>query len=258
MNKLMILMLMVAMLLLPAAAANTSADVPQANTVTANPAVAELEAKGDALRKQKDFAKAIQAYSAALRKDRNNALLLNKIGLAKMQMGDYRAAQIDFEKSVKRNKNYAPAWNNLGAAYHAQKKYDSAVKNYKKALALDESDAVFHANLGNSWFLLNKIDRATAEFNRAVELDPNVFGRLGQVGVTAQISTPEERARFSYTLAKIYAARGDADRAVELLKKAKEEGYRVSDVYRDPEFTGLRQDPRLTALVPPPAATAGK
>ena len=42
---------------------------------------------------------------------------------------------------------------------------------------------------------------------------------------------------------------------LQCLRKAKEDGYRdLANVYKDEEFSKMRQDPTLHEVVPPPAA----
>jgi tetratricopeptide (TPR) repeat protein len=216
--------------------------------------VAELEKAGDAARMVKDYKQASEYFRAAVRKEPKNAALYNKLGLAELKDGYPQAARRDFEKAAKYNRKYADALNNIGAVDFMQKNVNSAAKYFKKALALEETRATFHVNLGAAWFAQKKLERAVAEYTRALELDPEVLGQNSKAGVTAQISTSEERAQFSYMLAKIYAQRGDLDRCLECLKKAKEDGYRdLKNVYRDEEFSRLWQDARLGEVVPPPA-----
>lgn len=236
----------------PCGATEGAPELKSGCAVTENMTVADLQAKGDALRRDKEYDAAIQCYRAALRMDRNSAVLYNRIGLAELQLGRYRQAQSDFEIASKKNRQYASALNNLGVALFAQKNLDQSAKNFKKALALKESEPSYHANLGSVWFAQGKMDKASAEYMRALELDPTVFGVTAQGGVSAQISGPEERAKYEYLLAKLYAKRGDHDRALESLKKAKENGYtKLGDVYLDAEFATLRQDARLAELIPP-------
>ena len=136
-----------------------------------------------------------------------------------------------------------------------QKKYGSAAKYFKKAVALDETHATYHVNLGAAWFSQKKLERAVMEYARALELDPDALRKDAKVGVTAQIASPEERARYSYMLAKIYARRGDVDGCLQCLRKAKEDGYRdLANVYKDEEFSRLRENPKLHEVVPPPTA----
>jgi len=228
---------------------------PQSMKATASMSAAELEAAGDHARALKDYDEAIRYFQAAIGKDRKNATLYNKLGLAELKKGDYSASRQAFQNAVKRNPKYADAMNNAGAVDYAQRKFGSAAKQFKKALALDETVATFHVNLGAAWFAQKKLENAIAEYARALELDPDVLARQSRTGVTAQISSPEERARYSYMLAKIYAKRGDAEQCLRCLRMAKEQGYReLANVYKDEEFSGLRQDTRLAEIVPAPAA----
>jgi tetratricopeptide (TPR) repeat protein len=216
--------------------------------------VAELEKAGDLARAAKDYDQAITYFQAALRKDKKNALLYNNLALSYLKKGSLTDARANFEKATKRNSKYADAFNNVGAVYYVQKNYGSAARYFKKALALDEARPVFHVNLGAAWFSQNKVDRAIAEYSRALQLDPEALSRNNRGGVTAQISSPEERARYDYMLAKIYARLGNVEECLHCLKRAKEGGYHnMGNVYKDEESSRLRQDPRLSEIVPPPS-----
>jgi tetratricopeptide (TPR) repeat protein len=215
--------------------------------------VPQMEAAGDAARATKNFEEAIQYYQAATRKDSRNPKLCNKLGIAQLRQGQLKAARFSFQRAIKLDSKYADALNNLGAVYYMQKNYGGALKQFKKAVALDETRAVFHVNLGAAWFAQKKLDHAIAEYARALELNPDAL-LASSGGVTAQIASPEERARYAYMLAKIYAQRGDADECLRHLRKAKEEGYRdLANIYKDPEFAKMRTDPRFAEIASPPA-----
>lgn len=213
---------------------------------------AELEKAGDAYRAQKDYEHAIQYFREALRKDKKNIVLYNKLGMAELKSGDARGARSAFEKASKLDKKYADAINNIGVVYYTENNFNQAARYFKKAVALEETRPSFHVNLGASWFAQKQLDRAIAEYARALELDPDAL-TSGNTGVAAQISSPEERARYAYMLAKIFASRGDAEMCIKNLKKAKEEGFReLANVYKDAEFASVRSDPRLAEIVPAP------
>jgi tetratricopeptide (TPR) repeat protein len=217
--------------------------------------VAELDKAGDMARSQKNYDVAIEYFQAALKKDRKNASIYNKLGLAQLKKEDLKAARLSFEKASKCNSKYAEAINNIGAVEYMKKNYGGAAKYFKKAVALDENHSTYHVNLGAAWFSQKKLDRAVAEYIRAMELDPDAFRQESKVGIAAQISSPEERAQYAYALAKAYAKRGDAEGCLECLKKAKEQGYRnLANVYKDEEFSRMRENPRLQEVVPPPVA----
>ena len=221
------------------------------NTMT----VAELDKAGDQARSQKNYDLAIQYFEAAIQKDRKNAVIYNKLGLAELRNNDLRMARAHFEKASKLDSKYVEAVNNVGAVEYMNKHYGAAAKYFKKAVALDETRATYHVNLGAAWFSQKKMDRAIAEYIRALELDPEAFRAEKRTGIAAQISSPEERAQYSYALAKAYAKRGDVDGCVQCLRRAKEEGYRnLSNVYKDEEFSRMRDNPKLQEVVPPPIA----
>lgn len=230
--------------------------VPQQDQVNMSAmTVAQLEKAGDDARLQKDYSQAIDYFRAAVKKDRKNAILYNKLGLAELKNNDLRSARSDFERSAKLNSKYSEAVNNIGAVDYMRKNYGSAAKYFKKAVALEETRATFHVNLGAAWFSQKKFERAVNEYARALELDPESLRQNAKVGVAAQISSPEERAQYSYMLAKIYARRGDTEGCLQCLRKAKEDGYRnLANVYRDEEFAKLRDNPKLHEVVPPPEA----
>jgi tetratricopeptide (TPR) repeat protein len=237
---------------------SVSSPVPQQDENKVNMqtmSVADLEKAADLARVHKDYPQAVEYFQAALRKDRKNSVLYNKMGLAQLKNNDLAAARVSFENAVKWNSKYADAINNIGAVYYMNKNYGAAAKRFKKAVALEETRASFHVNLGAAWFSQKKLDRAVAEYTRAVELDPEALKQDSRVGITAQIASPEERARYSYMLAKIYAKRGNVDDCLQCLKKAKEQGYRdLANVYRDEEFSRMRENPKLHEVVAPPTA----
>jgi tetratricopeptide (TPR) repeat protein len=251
-----ILKLMLLALLMTSARYGAAASWPEQGTVKMDAmSAAELEKAGDQARSVKDYSLAIDYFEAALRKDSKSAVLYNKLGLAELRKDDLSAARVHFQKAVKFNSKYAEAVNNIGAIDYMRKNYGSAAKSFKKAVALDETNATFHVNLGAAWFSQKKMERAIAEYMRAMELDPDALRHDNRTGISAQISSPEERAQYSYLLAKAYAKRGDIDGCVQCLKRAKEDGYRnLANVYRDEEFSRLRDNPKLQEVVPPPVA----
>jgi tetratricopeptide (TPR) repeat protein len=215
--------------------------------------VPQLEAAGDSARTNKDYDLAIRYLQAAIRKDSRNAMLYNKLGLAQLKAEKMPEARSSFQKSAKLNSKFPDPVNNMGALEYMQKRYGPAAKYFKKAVALDETKATFHVNLGATWFAQKKFDRAIAEYSRALELNPNALATSNS-GVRAQIASPEERAKYAYMLAKLYAKRGQYDECMQSLRKAKEEGYKsLSDVYKDAEFASLRTDPKLAEIVGTPA-----
>jgi tetratricopeptide (TPR) repeat protein len=115
---------------------------------------------------------------------------------------------------------------------------------------LKNDAASYYSNLGTAYFGKKQFDKAIECYAKAVELDPDVFDRSSHAGVQARLASPEDRARYDYVLAKMYARSGVPDRSLHYLKKAMEEGYKdIKDVYKDSEFSTLRKDPRFAELM---------
>jgi tetratricopeptide (TPR) repeat protein len=207
------------------------------------------EVKGDMARIHNNYAGAAAYYTTAIHISPQNAILYNKLGIAELQLGDKGAASKAFVKAVKYDPQLTSAINNLGAVNLMQKRYKAAVGYFKRALAMDESSAPAHLNLAEAWFGLGETDHAMTEYARALELDADILSTT-QDGVIAQVTTPEQRARIAYMIAKSYMKRGNPDGALDYLQRAKDLHYNdLHKVYDDPDFSALWPDPRLAKIV---------
>ncbi|MCU1299917.1 MAG: tetratricopeptide repeat protein [Candidatus Sulfotelmatobacter sp.] len=212
--------------------------------------VAALELQADRLRSEKLYLDALDYYRAALAKKTNDAHLLNKIGITELLIQRYKEARKSFERAIHNDHAFADAYNNLGVVYYEAKKYGTAVKQYQKAIARDSSSASFFSNLGAAYFSKREFEPAIIAYQHALELDPSVFERTSRAGVQAQLPSPEDRARYNYTVAKLYAKMGLSEQSLEYLRRAMEAGYKdLKNVYKDVEFAELRKSPRFTELM---------
>jgi tetratricopeptide (TPR) repeat protein len=216
----------------------------------------QLEKRGDELRGQKSYLDALDYYRAALVKNPNNAPVYNKAGIAELLLQRYKEAGKDFERAIHVDRQYADAVNNLGVIDYEAKKYGKALKHYKEAIRLRPDSASYYSNQGAAYFGKKEFEQATASYAKALQLDSDILERTSHNGVSAQLPSPEDRARFDYLIAKLCAARGDQDRSLLYLRRALEDGYKgIDDVYKDPEFSTVRSDARFTTLMAsrPPA-----
>jgi tetratricopeptide (TPR) repeat protein len=209
----------------------------------------ELERQGDQLRAQKRYLDSVDYYNAAIAKQ-PTALLWNKKGIALLFLQRNKEAQKCFEEALRVDKNSPEAMNNLGFVAQMEKRYNKAIKYYQKALALRPQSPTFHYNLGAAYFSKHDFARATQEYQTAYTLDPDIFQRVSKTGVMAQSTSPEDRAAFSFMVARMYAQAGDFEHSLEYLRKAMEEGYKnIDKVYTESEFANLRTDPRFAELM---------
>lgn len=210
---------------------------------------ATLESQGDQLRAEKRYLDSIDYYNVALRKQ-PSALLWNKEGMSYLLLQRPDKAAKCFDHAIKIDKHGPEGYNNRGYVEQMKKNYDKAIRYYQKAITLRADDAVFYYNMGSSYFGKHDYVDAAKQYKEAFRLDPDIFIRVSRTGIMAQATSPEDRAAFSFMVAKMYAQAGDVDRSLEYLRKAMEDGYKhINDVYKDTEFASMRTDKRFEQLM---------
>jgi len=210
----------------------------------------ELERRGDELRTQKNFLDAVDYYQAARKGAPASASVFNKIGICQLMTQRYKEAKKSFERAIRADRKHSDAYNNLGVIYYQAHNYNGAIKHYEKAISLNNDAASYYSNMGAAYFGKRQFEKAIQNYSKAMELDPDIFERTSRAGVLAQLPSPEDRAHYDYVLAKLYARTGVPERSLHYLKKAMEEGYKdINNVYKDNEFSTLRNDPRFAELM---------
>lgn len=209
----------------------------------------QLDAEGDRLRAAKNFLAAVDCYREAIRKHAE-ADFYNKIAIAELQLRNPLEAEKAAKKAVRKNKHLAEAWNNLAVSYYMRHKLDDSVRTYQRAISLKPDNASFHNNLAAALMDAKQFDRGMAEYRTAFQLDPSFFEHASRNGISAHMSSPQDRAQFSFVMARLFAASGDFDRALHFLRSAIEDGYpRIEEVYKDKEFAHVVTDERFQALM---------
>ena len=219
----------------------------RAPQVEAPKPVLSVESRGDIFMARKMYREAIEAFSEGSPKD---PVLRNKIGIAHHQLMQLDSARKYYEQAVKLKPTYSEAVNNLGTVYYANKSYRRAIAQYKKAIKLAPDSASIHSNLGTAYFARNQIALATEEFRTALKLDPNVFEHHSSYGVMLQERSVQDRAKYHYWMAALYAQDGRHELALQYLRKALEEGYKErKKLPDDPAFAGMRELPEFKQLM---------
>lgn len=216
---------------------------------TATPKV--LEQQADILRARRFPEDALDFYRDALARGGDANTLTNKIGLTQLEMKNYQLAEACFSHAVKLNKKNSEAWNNLGAAQFIGGTAPRAISSYKHAIKLDKHEAVYHANLATAYFETKNFGGARKELATAMKLDPGIFNRKeGAGGLEAHVLSTEDRARFSYEMAKLYAENGLEEQMLHSLAMAGEAGMDLQkELRKDPVLGKYLTDPRVVILI---------
>jgi tetratricopeptide (TPR) repeat protein len=208
------------------------------------------EMRGDIFMARKMYREAIEAFREGSAKD---PVLANKIGIAYHQMVQLDQARKSYEMALKLKPDYVEAMNNVGTIYYAKKNYRRAISWYTRALKLSGSEsraASIYMNLGTAWFSRKKYEDATQAYQTALKIDPEVFEHHSSFGVMLEERTVEERAKYHYYVAKLYARDGRTELALQYLRKALEEGFKEKDkLAKDPEFAHMRDTDEFKLLL---------
>ena len=208
------------------------------------------EMRGDIFMARKMYREAIEAFKEGSTKD---PVLWNKAGIAYHQMLQLDNARKSYEQALKLKPDYVEVMNNIGTIYYAKKSYRRAISWYDKALKISGSEsrsASIYMNLGTAYFSRKKYELATTAYQTALKLDPEVFEHHSSFGVLLEERTVEERAKYHYYVAKLYAKSGRTELALQYLRKALEEGFKEKDkLAKDPEFATMRDTDEFKQLL---------
>lgn len=207
------------------------------------------ETRGDIFMARKMYLDAIEAFREGSPKD---PVLLNKIGIAYHQLMQLDKAQKSYEQALRLKPDYVEAINNLGTVYYAKKSNRRAISCYSRALKIapeDSKSASIYMNLGTAYFARKRYEDATKSYQTAMRLDPEVFERHSSFGVMLEERTVEERAKFHFYLAKLYAKGGRNELALQYLRKALEEGFKDKKLGETPEFASMKDLPEFKQLL---------
>ena len=197
------------------------------------------EQRGDLYMARKMYREAIDMYKTG---PQNSAIIWDKIGNAYHQLSDLNAARKAYEHAIRLDKKYADAINNVGTTYYAEKKYRSAISRYNRALQYAPDSASIWSNLGTAYYARGKFDLMTQAYTKALQLDPDVFEKHGTVGTRMLDRGVADKARYHFEMARMYAASGKNELAIQYLRKALEEGFKEKDkLQQSKDFAALRE-----------------
>jgi serine/threonine-protein kinase len=150
-------------------------------------------------------------------------------------MGEYGKAIAEMETAVETSPNSYFARTILGSAYLMSQMYEESLREFRMAQQLSrrDSDSYFHAEamIGVTLALMGRRDGAQEILDRLLK-------------PSAPVYIPP------VTIARLYTAMDETDRAFELLEKAfNEHDGQLTDVKTDPLFDRLRSDERYGKLM---------
>ena len=185
-----------------------------------------------------------------------------KIEITPELRGDIFMAKKQYREAIEAFKQGPPkdpvVWNKTGIAYHQLLQLDQALKSYQEAVhlkknyqeAINNIGTIYYNNLGTALFSRKQYKEAADAFQTALSLDPEVFEHTSSYGVMLEERNVQERAKYHYYLAKLYAKNGRNELALLYLRKSLEEGFKErKQLQTDPEFASLRDTKEFKDLL---------
>jgi tetratricopeptide (TPR) repeat protein len=208
-----------------------------------------LEMQGDILRARRFPANALVYFRAAIARGGDPSVLMNKMAVTEMELGDNTIARLYVRGALKAQKKNAQAWNNLGAIDFLQKRYHDAIHDYKHAIKCDSQAAVYHSNLGLAYLDIKDYESARAQLIEALQLDPGIFTRHSTTGSSLHILSSSDRAALSLEMAKAYARMGNEAEMLHALETASQAGMEIQEeMVKDAVLVKFVNDPRVVTM----------
>ena len=208
--------------------------------ISCNPSEEQLVNKGKALMKQEKYKEAMPWLQRALKKNSNNSLVLNMIGVAHFEQEQVEESVPFYLKAAEVDSiNYKPFFN-LGNAYYELGNAQEALRNFNKAIdlqgnipdiyinravilqklsfyqealydlqfaqRLDDTRTLVYYNQAEIYYSIDSLDRATDMYTITIERAPDF-------------------AKAYYGLGLTEIKKGFLDKACRLLRRSEKLGF---------------------------------
>lgn len=190
------------------------------------------------IHKAKDEAiDAIAAFTNALNLNSKNWYALYHRGHCKSDQGDYSGALRDFTPAIEIDSKNADSYFLRGYCHQQLADYGASIQDYDAGLAISPKNASIYLNRGYCHYLIGNGAKAVSDYDVGIELEPAnsylyqlrgiAYGDLDEFERSiADLFRSAELApsvvESWLNLSKIYAKKGDNEKAIHYLEKALE------------------------------------
>ncbi|MBR5327865.1 MAG: tetratricopeptide repeat protein [Paludibacteraceae bacterium] len=208
-----------------------------------------------------NYAKALEYLNLVIAKDTTKANLYSRRAHYYSELGEYQKAIEDYDKYVEMMPGNSRAYFLRGWEKHMAGQHEDAIEDLSISINMDSTFSVAYDGRGRSYLSLGQIDLAKADFEKILSFDTVpatnscaafAYHFLGQdsIAIDYALRCLEVDPRTLYNVACAYALAGNAEKAVEYLRKDFEDGFvRLYHLSRDVDFDAIRQDPAFQALI---------
>ena len=140
----------------------------------------EYNNRGEANLAKRDFEKAIEDFSQAIKLNPNDAgMYVDRsaayyaISTLKKEPSYVDKAIDDCNQAIKLNPDFASAYSSRGASYSAKGDYDKAIEDLNQAIRLNPNDENAYLGRGSVFFIKEEYERAIKDFETLLRINPN-------------------------------------------------------------------------------------
>ncbi len=179
----------------------------------------------------KDYDKAIESFTAAIRFTSNDPVLRNKRGLAYYGKGKYEKAIDDFNAAILYSPDVAEYFSDRGEAERELGRYDDAMTDFNRALEKDAKWAPAYRGRGKVYDKQKEYNKALEEYTQAIEIDakdaatldlraqvyrhlPKPDLDLAMQDLNAALAADDKYADAYFHRGQLYAEQNQLDKAI--------------------------------------------
>ncbi len=165
---------------------------------------AQVFAKAEEYRRQRDFNTAEEFYTQAIQFDPRFGPAYSRRGQVRLAWGDIAAAIADFDTALYLDDTAAEAWWWRGDAHVVAERIDEAIADYTRALELRPNLTRAQFNLGVALRQKGELDEAMKAFTQLIERRPNHAAAYLNRGLIHLQRDERERATVEFRTALQY------------------------------------------------------
>jgi TolB-like protein/Flp pilus assembly protein TadD len=208
---------------------------------------------------------AVTEFQRAIALNPNYAYAHVFYAVALRRMGRFEDAIADSKRALELDPLSLIVNMGLGDAFYLARQYDRAIGQYRKTLDLDPNYLSAHASLGRAYLQESMFREGIAEFEKMSLISPGNTEALSDLGYAYALAGRraeaqkvldqlKELSKRKYvpagSIAQIYVAFGEKDKAFEGLEKAyNERSLGFAEIKVSPVYDPLRSDPRFHDLL---------
>jgi len=132
--------------------------------------------RGNAWLKKREYSRAIDDYTQAIKLDAKKAEVYNYRGFARAELAarsklnDINLAIEDYTQAISINKNYVDALVNRSYAYYQTENFTRVIEDCDRIIALEPANAVIWNRRGSAWYAMEDDDKAITDFSQAIKI----------------------------------------------------------------------------------------